>query len=84
MSERRFRLKVQSGCVVHCAAMGVMVQGEDARWRYWIELNGRCIPGAGEFPPTREGHARLKACAGEQLWSMVLPPPRAGVAEDVQ
>jgi hypothetical protein len=26
----------------------------------------------------------LKARAGEQLWNMVFPPPRAGVPEDVQ
>lgn len=84
MGERRFRLNVQSGCIVHCEAMGVMVKGEDARWRYWIELDGRCIPGDGAFPSTRDGHAQLKARAREQLWNIVFPPPRAGVPEDMQ
>jgi hypothetical protein len=84
MGERRFRLSVQTGCITQCEAMGVMVKGEDARWRYWIELDGRCIPGEDAFPPTREGHARLKRRASGQLWARVFPPPRAGVPEDVQ
>jgi len=84
MGERRFRLIVQSGCITCREAGGVMVKGEDARWRYWIELDGRCIPGGGEFPPTRDGHVRLKSRATEQLWAIVFPPPRTGVREDVQ
>jgi hypothetical protein len=83
MSERRFKLERRSGSRT-CRAVGVMTKGEDELWRYWIEFDGHCIPGLGEFPPTRAGHARLKACAWDQLEQLVRPPHRRGSHEDVQ
>lgn len=83
MDERRFRIGLQSGCIVH-DAMGVMVKGNDARWRYWIEFDGRVVPGHGEFPPTRAGHARLKATAAEHFERLLWPTQRHGTPEDIQ
>ena len=83
MAERRFKLELQSGCLV-CEATGVRVQGEDSLWRYWIEFDERCIAGFGEFPPTRAGHARLKACAVDQFESLVHGRHRSGMPGDIQ
>lgn len=83
MGELRFKVELCSGCTVY-DAVGVMVKGDDARWRYWLEFNGRVVPGIGDYPPTRGGHARLKACARDQLGDLLWPPRRAGAPEDVQ
>ncbi|MBS0195085.1 MAG: hypothetical protein JSR34_12685 [Proteobacteria bacterium] len=83
MSECRFPIRVQIFCLVD-EATGVMVKGGDGNWRYWIEFDGRCIPGDGEFSSTREGTARLQARAEEQLWKIIYPPSRSGLSEDIQ
>ena len=84
MGERRFGLSVQTGCITHCEAMGVMVKGGDAHWRCWIQLDGRGVPGEGDFPSTRDGRARLQRRVSGQLWASVFPPPRMGLAEGLQ
>ncbi len=82
MSERRFKLTL-GACVVY-EATGVMVKGEDGQWRYWIEFDRRLFPGQGEFPPTRAGHARLKACAADQFEALVYGRRRSDTPEDIR
>ncbi|HEX5960081.1 MAG TPA: hypothetical protein VFY97_02405 [Rhodanobacteraceae bacterium] len=83
MGERRFKIELGAMCIRE-EAVGVMVKGDDGLWRYWLEFDGRCIPGVGEFPPTRAGHARLKARAADQFESLVYGHRRSGTPEDVQ
>ena len=82
MTERRFKLSIGTCLVVE--ATGVMVKGDDGWWRYWIEFDRRVIPGPDEFPPTRAGHARLKARAADQFEAMVYGRRRSGSPEDIQ